>query len=178
MTNSDNSMMRSLDSEIKGFWNDKLSRVSSVTISERELSADLRAFLSNVGLPKECPLLVNFYTGVGLLDQLNYESEIFYVVGDDYGTKICIRAKTEDVWAIDPNGEIPRRFISTSVRLFLVLLQIYLSRQDELRDASDEDAVILVQQMRGQFNRVDAHALEDPENWWSVILEQTEQGLL
>ena len=54
---------------------------------------------------------------------------------------------------------------------------IYLIYNDRLMSAEDDEISILIGEIRQKFNRVDERALDDEENWWSVILEQVEDGL-
>lgn len=70
------------------------------------------------------------------------------------------------------------RIINSSIEHFINFLQIYFTRRPELSKADDEEAVEIVRSMRDDFDKLDAMALSNEENWWAVILEQTEQGLL
>jgi hypothetical protein len=166
------------DSDIAKAWAGNTIRVPEAILSKHPLSQDLRSFLAKVGLPRDCPLLVTFYEDAHLLQPLTYERETYLIVGDDSGSKLCIKTGTEDVWSIDPAHQLPRRFINTELRHFVLFLHLYRSRQPGLETASDEQAAAIIAAMRSEFSRLDARSLDDGENWWSVILEQSEQGQL
>jgi hypothetical protein len=42
----------------------------------------------------------------------------------------------------------------------------------------DDEATRLVQELRRRLETMDAGAISDPDGWWSLILEQAEDGLL
>lgn len=179
MTRSFEPMEQSVeDSDIAKAWAGNTFRVPEAILSKHPLSQELRSFLSNVGLPRDCPLLVTFYEDAHLLESLNYERETYLIVGDDSSTKLCIKTRTEDVWSIDPDRQLPRRFINSELGHFVLFLHIYRSRQHDLAAASDEEAAEIIGAMKSEFRRLDTRSLDDPDNWWSVILEQSEQGQL
>jgi SUKH-4 immunity protein len=45
-------------------------------------------------------------------------------------------------------------------------------------NVDEDDASRVVQELRRRLTVADAAATSDPEAWWSLILEQTENGLL
>jgi hypothetical protein len=48
----------------------------------------------------------------------------------------------------------------------------------EYPEIPDELLVQITEELRQKYQEVDPLALDSEENWWSVILEQVEQGLL
>ena len=119
-------------------------------------------------------LNISFYNE---FERISNKDENYVVIGDDYGTKLCISEKTNAVVSIDVES-ISIRFINSNIKSFLNFLQIYFTRRLELSNADDEEAIEIVKSIRDNFNMLDSSALNDEDNWWSVILEQTEQGLL
>ena len=43
--------------------------------------------------------------------------------------------------------------------------------------ADGDEVDVLIGEIRQKFKHVDERVLDDEENWWSVILEQVEEGL-
>src|SRR5262249_1033405 len=122
--------------------------------------------------------LLTFYTNSRVLQILRHAGSTFVVIGDDYGTKICIGEDTGELISIDEEGKLPTRYINSRIDLFLVFLEIYLTAQQSRDDTTDAEAFALARHLRHEFRSLDQQALDDPENWWSVILEQVEGELL
>lgn len=51
------------------------------------------------------------------------------------------------------------------------------SNNNEIVSVNDDEIGVLIGEIRQKFIHVDERALDDEENWWSVILEQVEDGL-
>ena len=98
------------------------------------------------------------------------------IIGNDLGTNICINNKDEIV-AIDQEGEYPIRFINKNLEALLEFIVTYLSYEDIMNDA-DDDINQTIQEIREKFDMIDAQALSSEDNWWSIILEQAETGLM
>lgn len=178
MTESKNRLKLSKEEEkIKKSWGTNLVCVSESDLAKFSLSTQTHNFLVRVGLPRNCPLLVSFYEDNRLLHPVKSEDENYLMLGEDNGTIFCLKEKCEEVWSIDPEGELPSRFINSSIRSFFTFLYIYLSHQEALKNASDEEAGNIVRQLRTEFEGIDDRALLESENWWSVILEEIEYGL-
>lgn len=120
-------------------------------------------------------LNISFYNE---FERISNEDENYVVIGDDYGTKLCISEKTNAVVSIDVEESMSIRFVNSNIESFLNFLQIYFTRRPELSTADDDEAIEIVKLIRDNFNMLDSSALNNEDNWWSVILEQTEQGLL
>jgi hypothetical protein len=174
-------MTEQSDTEIKArivqLWGDSLKRVDAQALRADVPLRRTRDFLTSVGLPQcDLPLEVTFHSGQELLVERVVNGAGYWVVGDDYGTKIALDAK-EQVWSLG-DGEMPNRAINTSLDRFVLFLGIYRSATPALKEATDEQASGIVDGLRGQFSALDPAALAEGENWWSVVLEQVEQGLL
>ena len=97
-------------------------------------------------------------------------------IGRDNGTEICIDPNNEIV-SVDAYGVYPKRFVNSSLESLFECVAIYLIYNDRLMSAEDGEISILIGEIRQKFSCVDQGALDDEENWWSVILEQVEDGL-
>jgi len=95
------------------------------------------------------------------------------VIGDDYGTDLCVSLSDGAVHSIDPKEMLPpRRFVNSGI----TELAKFIELSGTFADSSAEPE-ILAQQMQAALTKMDAKAFSDPENWWAVILEQLSYGL-
>jgi hypothetical protein len=92
--------------------------------------------------------------------------------------------KSEGAFTLEADGAVVYRHpvdakswcISNSVELFLVCAEAWNSYTAEVRQRSELEQVACVARLRSALERVDA--LEGPDSYWSVLLEQAEQGQL
>lgn len=101
----------------------------------------------------------------------------YVIIGDDNGNVICIKQDGKIV-SIDSYGKYKEWFVNSNLECLLECVAIFLMYDDRLATADDKEASVLIEEIRQQFNQVDANALDDDENWWPVILEQIEWGLM
>ena len=99
------------------------------------------------------------------------------VIGNDLCTDICINIKGEIV-SVDPQQVYPTRFINADLECFIQFIIIYLSHEERIIDASDDEINKILNDIRKEFDIVDKLVLQNEENWWSIILEQIEWGLM
>jgi hypothetical protein len=117
-------------------------------------------------------LLVTFYTDDEFLRPLTAAEETYSIVGDDYGTKIGL-GRNGDVWSVDPEHQLPRRLINTSIAHFVLFLGLYEQFENAQETGNREP---YLSELRTQFEESDLFALSNEDNWWSLILEQIELG--
>lgn len=55
---------------------------------------------------------------------------------------------------------------------------IFLSHENEIEEADDDEIDQVMQKVRTEFDMTDIRALSSEENWWSIILEQIELGVM
>ena len=83
-----------------------------------------------------------------------------------------------EVWSFDPAGVLPRRLVNRSVNQLVDSLaafrEVWALQADLVEAAADRQ----VAHLRERLRRIDTDAIEDPESWWSVILQQMAPGLL
>lgn len=100
------------------------------------------------------------------------------VIGCDEGTYICVNTQDEII-SIDPQSVLPTRFVNKNLKSFLDYIVIFLTFRDKALRLSDEkEEMQVLEEMRKEFERIDDKALCNEENWWAVILEQIEMGLM
>ena len=124
-------------------------------------------------LPKRYePLLLTFYRAPLAV------VEGAVVVGTDEGTQFRVDVADGRVWSVDPQGGLPPRLVNSSVEQLAEAIAAYREYAARVSGVDDDEATRLVQALRGHLNGVDAGATSDPAGWWSLILEQAENGLL
>jgi len=95
----------------------------------------------------------------------------YIIIGDDYGTELCVRLSDGAVYSVDPEGSLPRRFMNSGIRQLAKFISIYETGRAE---APSEPGCLEARRLRNKMAEIDLKAIEDPENWWSRILDQVE----
>lgn len=139
-----------------------------------DLSNTTKKILCDVGLPKEPLYFVQF--NIKEIENIKLDEE-HIIIGNDFGTNICINYKDEIV-SIDLENEYPIRFINKSLETFLECIITFLTYEDKINDADDDEINQVLQEIKKEFDMIDIQALSNEENWWSVVLEQIELGLM
>jgi hypothetical protein len=103
------------------------------------------------------PLLLTFYGHEAR------EAGDDVIIGDDYGTEFHL-TPDGSVVSIDPRGQLPRRFVNSSVEQLARFLEVAsgTERSDDERE----------REMWRKLADLDLRAFADEENWWAVVLEQ------
>jgi hypothetical protein len=94
------------------------------------------------------------------------------IIGDDYGTNVCVRLSDGAVYSIDPKAEYPNRFINSGIEQLARCIEV-----SETYSGTAGNAAELSREMRATLTEIDPKAFADPENWWALILEQMAEGL-
>lgn len=137
------------------------------------LSNNTKKLLCDIGLPAQPLEFIEF--SIDKIENMMLDSK-HVVIGSDFDTSICIDSKDEVV-SVDWGNEYPIRFINKNLEAFLQCIIIFLSFENKIIDAEDETIAQVMQELRENFNAVDIQALQE-ENWWAIILEQIELGLI
>ena len=61
---------------------------------------------------------------------------------------------------------------------FLHFIVIFLLHEDEINSADDDTISQIIQKIKVEFEQIDELALNNQENWWPIILEQIETGMM
>lgn len=133
------------------------------------LSDETKNILCDIGLPEEPLHLIRFDVKSEEITKLNDLT----VIGDDYGTSICIN-ENDEILSVDPEGEYPERFINKDLDSFLSFIREYYLFECKAENSGEDEIASALAALREKFNAIDAGALSNEENWWSVVLEQTE----
>jgi hypothetical protein len=101
------------------------------------------------------------------------------IFGDDYGTSLCLNLDDGCVYSVDPNNELPTRFVNSNVELLAKSLFAHRRYQSAITKADSEgEQLQAVRILRAELVSLDSKAFNEAENWWAVVLEQMEDGLL
>lgn len=138
------------------------------------LSNTTKEILCDIGLPNNLLNFVQFNIEKAENIRLN---EKYVIIGNDFGTNICIDDKDEIV-SVDVKNEYPVRFINKNLVTFLEFIVVFLSYEDKINNADDNEINQVMKELRKEFDMIDIQALSSKENWWSIILEQIELGLM
>lgn len=138
------------------------------------LSNTTKKILCDIGLPKEPLKFIQF--NIEEIENIKLDKE-HIIIGNDFGANICINCKDEIV-AIDFENEYPKRFVNKNLETFLKFIIIYLSYEDKINVADDDEINQVIQEIRKKFDMIDVKSLSNEENWWAIVLEQIECGLM
>lgn len=152
-----------------------------------EIPETSREFLADVGLPKYDVLGMRF----NHLDRLPYVQDIItkppaplsvaktrmYALGELYGVVPAIEPVTGNVYRIDLDGDDRSRFVNSRIELFGVFLaECDVHRRRTTINSADHRKSMA--HLKASMKSEDERALVDEENWWSVVLEELDSGLL
>lgn len=163
--------------EVRRLWVGRLQPIQP-RLLRKELPEPTRTFLAEVGLPTQAPF-VAFYHDERLGDPVSTPDGTFYAVAAESLVVLALRAGTSELWAVQPEGLVPQRFVNSDLASFLVFLGYLDARLAALRDAEDEQAArVMVDELRHEFLACDQQALVEPESWWNLVLAQAVDGYL
>ena len=139
-----------------------------------DLTENTKKILCDIGLPKEPLGFIKF--NIDELKTLKHEDD-FVIIGTDLGTNICIN-KNDEIISVDFENEYPTRLINKNLESFLHFIVIFLLHEDEINSAADDNISQIIQKIKAEFEQIDELALNNQENWWSIILKQIETGMM
>jgi hypothetical protein len=118
------------------------------------------------------PLLLTFYRAP--LEVV----EGAVVIGTDDGAELRVDLADGRVSSVGTTGDLPSRFVNSSMDQLADAIAAYRDYAARVCDVNEDEATRLVQDLRRRLEAMDAGPISDPEGWWSLILEQAEDGLL
>ncbi|BDC97649.1 SUKH-4 family immunity protein [Treponema saccharophilum] len=139
-----------------------------------DLTENTKKILCDIGIPKEPLGFIKF--NIDELKTLKHEDD-FVIIGTDLGTNICIN-KNDEIISVDFENEYPTRLINKNLESFLHFIVIFLLHEDEINSADDDTISQIIQKIKVEFEQIDELALNNQENWWPIILEQIETGMM
>jgi hypothetical protein len=108
---------------------------------------------------------------------------LYWRDGDDSDPSIVGRS-TDALFVLDeggsvwlaPEGPSPRLFVNSTTERFYESMAVFQPAWLSLDP--DEDAATIMERVRDDLRRIDAAAFGDLQGFWSLVLEQVEDGLL
>lgn len=150
--------------------------VYPVDVQAVRLPANAVAVLTEIGLPRHVDPL--FRIGDMAMINVPSRSGLYCRVGSDFGTDLCVSADTGEVESFSLTGEYPARFVNTSLALFVEFLVLVSAERKRFPDLGDHEIDQLITSLAERLRQLDGRAFADPDNWWAVIVEQLQDGLL
>lgn len=151
-----------------------LKKASRAALEQLQLPVEAKSFLAEGGLPVHGPLELTFdvslqVTKAGLIR-----------IGSDSATEMCIDPGRQGaVVSVDPEGKLPTRFVNSSAMQLAEFILLYRESAEAAKDlADDEEVQRLSEDVIRAWRNLDPEAFSDRENWWAVVAEQMEAGLL
>ena len=162
---------------IKDYFKNRLVQIPKEVL-QNEISNDkpIFSFLNEVGLVKGFEG-INFYFDSDGIKRTIIKGTEYLVLGDDDGSKLCAELSDETIQAVYEDDDLPIRYINSSIENFVLFIMFFEQYQLSLTEDEDENMKKLTD-LQSTFNEYDETALNYEENWWAVIIEQIEDGLL
>jgi hypothetical protein len=166
------------DNEILNFWGyNNLVRWLESTLRDVAVPLSSKRFLMEVGLPGKTDWTLRFdpeATLPRLADKSNFRR-----IGFDDMVAICLDEQHDGcVVAVEKEVGGTQRFINTTVQHFGVFLVLYQEYRKAARRMSEEEVVKFIPSIESRMRKTDPKAFDDPNNYWPLVIEQMNQGLL
>ncbi|HSH02068.1 MAG TPA: SUKH-4 family immunity protein [Anaerolineae bacterium] len=162
--------------DIIDYWQNDLYKYPANLFDNESISLSTQNFLCEVGLPiNKDDLFIQFWPIDTKFTKVTINDFEFVILGDDYGTNICLNIKDNTIISIDPKGELLPCFINSNIRLLLIFL--YSIHQisnaisallengmphNEVDKKADELGAKVIQQL----SILDPKAFDNEENYW------------
>lgn len=127
-------------------------------------------------IPDETILEIKFLKYDDFRSMVFNDKKYTIVGGDDVGNLIGIDADGK-VWFLDTADEF-EMYISKGLKTFVDQLELYRDWNHPPLNASDKVNEENAQNFAIELKKMDKDAMVDCEDFWSVVIEQMEDGLL
>jgi hypothetical protein len=107
----------------------------------------------------------------------------YTVIGHDLECLFCVDRHGQ-VWLVDPEGQLPLRFVNSSIGQFTRAWSMFrpawqaLAAEGEQGLTTDERAPEIVDELTAAIEQLDSAACNSADNFWPLVLEQVRDGLL
>ncbi len=149
-------------------WGERLRPVPTAKLQDFALPGGVVDFLIGIGLPVG--------TDKSLFPIFNRPSQPeiwvrngirYIVIAEERGERLCIREASGTLYTIDSRDELPTRFVNTDVPCMVKCLWVW-------ETGNDLSSYELAQRLES----IDSRVLDDPENFWSLVVEQRASDLI
>jgi hypothetical protein len=168
-----------LPEDIVSFWGqENLKRWSESSLRDVAIPQPSKRFLIEVGLPYKEDWTLRFDAEADHLPRLPHKANCRRIGFDDF-VPICLDEKRGGcVVAVETEVDGSERFINSSVERFGEFLVLYQEYRKVARAVSEEEIVKIIPGVEERMRRADSKAFDSPNDYWPVIVEQMNQGLL
>jgi hypothetical protein len=157
-------------------WGDEIRPVPEKFIGP-DLSEATREFLRDVGLPTGTHWGITFHHDERLTTPLERGDRRYVAIGHhDDGFLYVVDTADDRLYELHPDRDEPTHFVTSTLAAFVNFLGVFCSRLPILAETNQEDAAVIVREMRETFAARDPRAVSDDTTWWSVVLYETEMG--
>jgi hypothetical protein len=162
--------------EIRRLWGGQLVPAPRDLVARHDLSPATATLLSEVGLPTDDPLEIEYFRDDRLLDRTETDGEMYLGIADETGTLFALRAGTDELWCLNPMGNPPTMFVNSTLCDFLLFWGRVAAR---FEDFTHKDTVAeAVDALRRELAARDPRALDEADGWWRLVLAQALEGEL
>ncbi|MGP3774657.1 SUKH-4 family immunity protein [Streptomyces sp. SDT5-1] len=156
------------------------------TLSTAGIPADVPLFfLADTDAPGTPPVMGGMFADVrthliGTGTQLSPEASTTLAAHTRLGTDgvyvISVHQQTGQIWAVLPlDGRL--QYVSSSLTAFAHSLATLSATRTHMRDTDPYVSATLLTDLQSRLLSIDPASLSDPNNWWSLIIEQMWHGL-
>ncbi|MFJ9178777.1 SUKH-4 family immunity protein [Streptomyces sp. NPDC102360] len=184
---------------VQVFSEQKVRRYAPQLLATAALPDSARATLATAGLPADVPLFFLadtdapgvppvmggmfadacthlIGTGVQLSPDASNTLATHTRIGTDGMFVITVQRDTGQVWAAMPlDGSL--QYVNSSVAAFSYSLATLYATRGHMLDAHPYLAGDIVADLQTRLLAIDPNALSQPDNWWSLVIEQMWHGL-
>jgi hypothetical protein len=118
------------------------------------------------------PLTVSFYGSNAMA------KDDFVIIGDDSAVDLCVDTRDNCLYAVDPEGKLPVRFVNSGIEQFIGFFNAWKEFSEKLESSGAMDAISyrkLKMTLRPGLTAIDARALGSIDKWWEPSVEQLEE---
>ncbi|MGO8843380.1 MAG: SUKH-4 family immunity protein [Methyloceanibacter sp.] len=168
-----------LHEDIVNFWGwENLKRWSEDSLRDVVIPQPSKQFLIQVGLPCNEDWTLRFDPEPDHVPRLPNKAN-YRRIGFDDDVPICLDEKRDGcVVAVETEVGGSERFINSSVERFGHFLVLYEEYRKAARAVSEEVIVKIIPGIEERMRKADPKVFDNPNNYWPVIVEQMNQGLL
>lgn len=149
------------------------ARISALGLTGRAALA-----LTDLGIPCEVEDFV-YATVLQFMDTATLPGADRWVrFGTDGGTSLCVASPDGPVVSIPDSPALPVRHVNGDLVAYLQFLLRTVETRQGFVGRTDDETDARIDELEQHLRAVDASALEDPDSWWSVVIEQLRDGLL
>jgi hypothetical protein len=94
------------------------------------------------------------------------------IIGNDYGTDLCVRLDDGSIYSIEPEEKLPMRFMNSGIEQLARFIETC-----ESFPHANLTPESLACQMRGALSAIDPRAFSEVSSWWGELLEGVGYGL-